>query len=114
MKADIQNLTLQPTAVVEAELAPLPELPETLLRISGVSDWWRQMKLTRERDKETLYRLTLTRSGVADGGGSGLSRITAVGRSAIVTNSTTTVITSPVTTATTFDNDSLLLAWIGL
>lgn len=122
--SDVSNLTLQPTAVTEAELAPLPPIPDALLKIAGVSAWWEEMKLTRERDKETLYRLMLTRSGTSRrGGGSGISnRITAIGKSVINAQSSSTTnvtnagdVTNIVNgTMTPFDKDSLLLAWIGL
>jgi hypothetical protein len=117
--SDVKNLTLQPTAVVEAELAPLPELPDALKAIAGVSEWWDEMRLNRARDKETLYRLLLTRSGTVSGrGGSGISRITAVNGSKLNISSTQTTNVVNVTgsggAVADDDEDQLFLAWLAL
>ena len=59
---DIQRLAVQPTAVVEVELSPFPEPPPELLRLPGMKTWFESLKLMRQRDKETLQRLLLTKT----------------------------------------------------
>ena len=44
-------------AVLELHLPPFPDPPATLTKIPGVSDWWREMQLWRQREIEALNRL---------------------------------------------------------
>ncbi len=59
---NVQRLALQKTRVTEVHLPPLPEPPAALMRIPGVMDWWKEMKVTRERDQEALYKALLTKA----------------------------------------------------
>lgn len=58
---NIERLSQQKIRISEVHLAPLPELPREMLRIQGMHDWWKQLKLMRERDQETFNRLILNR-----------------------------------------------------
>lgn len=58
---NIQRLAQQKIRITEVHLAPLPELPRELLRVQGFAEWWKQLKLMRERDQEAFNRLLLNR-----------------------------------------------------
>jgi hypothetical protein len=124
MSNEIAHLALQPTAVIDATVSPYPELPLTLLNIPGVTDWWSSMKLVRERDKETLFRLILTKiaGGIAGETSSGINKFTVIGKSTINPTANINIVTGTTTggggpgpggTAQESE-DALFLAWTGL
>lgn len=58
---NIERLAQQKIRITESHLSPLPDIPPSLLKFPGVSQWWKQMKLMRERDQEAFNRLLLNR-----------------------------------------------------
>jgi hypothetical protein len=46
----------QPLAL---EFAPWPDPPPNMMKLPGVSEWWAQMRLARERDVQAIQRLIL-------------------------------------------------------
>lgn len=61
MNPNVQRLAMQPVSVTDVNLVPLPEPPERLMRLPGMAEWVAELKLMRERDRETLQRLILTK-----------------------------------------------------
>jgi len=43
--------------VLELHLPPLPDPPQTLTKIPGVAEWWKEMQIWRQREIEALNRL---------------------------------------------------------
>ncbi len=54
---DLSRKSLRRDQVLEIHFAPLPEPPPQMMKLPGVSEWWSQMKLIRERDIQVFHRM---------------------------------------------------------
>lgn len=58
---NIERLAQPKIRITEVSLSPWPDPPQSLMSFPGFKDWWKQMLLCRERDKEAFNRLLLNR-----------------------------------------------------
>lgn len=52
----LSRSSLRRDQVLELHFAPWPEPPPEMLKLPGVSKWWTDMKLARERDVQAFHR----------------------------------------------------------
>jgi hypothetical protein len=56
---ELSRRSLRTDRVIELSLAPWPDPPPNMMKLPGVSEWWAQMKLARERDIQSLHGLAV-------------------------------------------------------
>jgi hypothetical protein len=58
-EATLRRISKRQDQILEIQWAPWPDPPPALMRIAGVSEWWQQMRLVRNRDIDTLNKLVV-------------------------------------------------------
>lgn len=53
----LSRMSLRQDQVLEFHLTPLPEPPPEAMKLPGMRQWFEQLRLMRERDTQSLYRL---------------------------------------------------------
>lgn len=59
----LSRLALRSDQLVEIHLDKMPEPPEQMMRLPGVSAWFAQMRLKEERDQQSLHRMLTQLNG---------------------------------------------------
>lgn len=59
----LSRMSLRQDQVLEFKMDRLPKPPDNMMKLPGVSPWWQQMELSRERDTQAIYRLVNNLSG---------------------------------------------------
>lgn len=67
-EATLRRISKRHDQVLEVQWAPWPEPPAALMRIAGVSQWWAEMRLVRNRDIDTLNAMKNNIGLQVDGG----------------------------------------------
>jgi len=53
----LSRLKLRRDQLIELHLAPMPEPPESFLKLPGAGQWWNALRLKGERDQQALHRM---------------------------------------------------------
>lgn len=54
---DLSRISLRTDQVLEIHFTQLPEPPPEFLKLPGAANWFRDLKLARERDIQAFHRL---------------------------------------------------------
>lgn len=54
---DLSRISLRTDQILELHFDKLPEPPPEMMKLPGVANWFRDMKLMRERDVQAFHRL---------------------------------------------------------
>ena len=59
----LSRIKLRSDQLVEIHLDKIPEPPEQMMKLPGVSSWFRNMQLKEERDQQAFHRMLTQLSG---------------------------------------------------